>query len=159
MNRDLDFWRTPDDLRGTWQARLLAAVPWNNVAGLVKPLDKMAAAVLSVLAESFEPTLWPLMCVTFPKFVSIVPPFFVTAAKISRGGRVYADMTTKSVDAVARVIVFRSEREMEGAFRRLADRLSFTDAERVEMFAAVKKWIVCDYRIDPNTGEKEEKVA
>lgn len=153
-----DHWRHAEDLRQTWQGRLMRAVPWDCAAGLVRPRDKMAAVVLSVLAQSYEGGMWALMCVMFDRFVSIVPPFFTTCAKISRHGKIYADMTTKSVDEVVRVIVFKSEREMEGEFRRLADRLKLSDDDRRELFGAVKRWIVCDYRINPNTGEKE-KVA
>lgn len=35
-------------------------------------------------------------------------------------------------------------------FRRLADHLALTDAEREEMFSALRKWIVVDHRADPD---------
>lgn len=148
-------WQAAEDLRQTWQGRLMRAMAWSNIAGIVRPKDKMAAIVLSMLAHSYEAGMWPLMIVTFPGFVSIVPPFVITCAKISRQGRVYLDMTTKGYDVI-RVIAFASEREMEGEFRKLADLLKLNDADRREMFGAVKRWIVADYRIDPLTGEKEK---
>jgi len=153
-----EHWRHAQELRETWQGRLMRAVPFDVQFGHVKPGNKMAAVVLSVLAQSYEAGMWPLMVVTFEQFTSILPPFFTTCGKISLKGKIYADMTTKSIDAVERVIVFHSEKDMQTEFRKLADKLKLNDDDRRELFGAVKRWIVCDYRIDPNTGEKE-KVA
>lgn len=135
------------DLRNDWRAKALAASK-----------GKMAAVVMSVLAHNFDDQMLPLLRFVFPGFQSVAAPFICTAARISRQGRVYADIRQKS-GMVTREVLFETEADLQTAFRKLADRLKLSDADRIQMFAAVKRWIVCDYRIDPNTGMKEERVA
>lgn len=135
------------DLRGDWRARVLAV-----------SRGKLGAVVLSVIAHNYDDQLLPLLQFVFPGFTSIAAPFLCTAARISLQGRVYADIRQKS-GLVTREVLFETEIDLQGAFRKLADKLKLPDRDRIEMFAAVKRWIVCDYRIDPNTGMKEEKAA
>lgn len=136
------------DLRDCWQGRVLAAAKGST-----------RSVVLSVLSHTYDEAVLPLLQALYPGFNGILPPFLCSAGRISRGGKVYADMVTKTGQQVRRVIVFSSETALQNAFRHLADEVKLTDAERVEMFAVVKKWIICDYRIDPNTGMKEERAA
>src|SRR5215472_13361282 len=110
----------------------------------------MAAVTLSVLAHSFDEGMSTLLRVVFPGFRSITAPFFCSAGHILKSGIVAADMVTRDGCVLKNVPVFASVRAMEGEFRRLADRLKLSDADRAQMFIAVKNWVVCDYRLDPN---------
>lgn len=109
--------------------------------------------VLSVLAHSYGTSV----AVLVPEGVR--GPFFCTAAKVSRRGKIYAGMISADEESVQHVIIFQSEAEMVGEFRKLADGLKLSDPDRVAMFDAVKRWVVCDYRLDPLTGEKEKMPA
>lgn len=142
FERNLGF-----DLRADWRLRILRAAR-----------GKLSAVALSVIAHNYDDQLLPLLQLTFPGFTTIAAPFLCTAARISRQGKVYADIRQKS-GMVTREVLFETETELQDAFRKLADKLKLPDRHRVEMFAAVKRWIVCDYRIDPNTGMKEERAA
>lgn len=132
------------DLHGSWQARVLKGTS-----------GKMAAVVMSVLAHNFDDQMLPLLRLVFPGFSGVAAPFLCSAAKISRAGRVYAQRVTRDGESIENYVVFQNEAQLQFAFRKLADELKLSDADRLDLFAAVKKWIVCDYRIDPNTGEKE----
>lgn len=70
---------------------------------------------------------------------------------------VVADVVTKSGQYVKNHLLFLNKKAMEGQFRILADRLKLTDAERVELFDAVKRWVVCDYGLAANRENKEER--
>jgi hypothetical protein len=141
---DLDFRRHAQDLRETWQARLLACAE-----------GKMGAVVLSVLAHNFDDAMPVLLRLVFPGFTTITAPFFCSAGKVAKTGQVCADMVTRDGSIVKMAAIFRDTRQMEGQFRRLADRLHLTDAERVEMFAAVKRWVVADFRLDPTMDPQD----
>jgi hypothetical protein len=139
MELIIDTCRHAQELRETWQAKLLLGSQ-----------EMMAAVVLSVLAHSFDEAMPTLLRVVFPGFRSITAPFFCSAGRILKSGDVAADMVTRDGQVLKNVGIFRSTRAMEGAFRRLADRLRLDDADRAQLFIAVKNWVVCDYRIDPS---------
>jgi hypothetical protein len=129
------------ELEQSWQVRALRQTR----------LDPLGMAVLSVIADSYDEALPWILCVAFPGFAGLTTPAIVTSAKISKSGRVVADVVWNHYDPIAKDDeIFRDERTMEGCFRRLADRLRLTDAERIEMFAAVRRWVVADRRLDPN---------
>jgi hypothetical protein len=44
---------------------------------------------------------------------------------------------------------------MRDAFRRLADRLKLNDADRIELFKCVQRWVVADRRLDPTFDPKD----
>ena len=48
-----------------------------------------------------------------------------------------------------------SELALRNDFRRLADKIKLSDADRVELFAAVKNWVVADRRLDPTMDPKD----
>jgi hypothetical protein len=135
------------DLRSDWRARALLAAD-----------NAMYPVVLSMLSHNYDDQMLPLLRFVFPGFTSISAPFLCTAARISREGRVYATVDYGRGRREINVL-FETETDLQNAFRHLADQLKLSDADRIAMFAAVKRWIVCDYRIDPNTGMKEERVA
>ena len=129
----------PHALRQSWQSRVL-----RETLGM-----PFGMAVLSVVAHSYDHVLLDLMVATFPTFFSIKAPFLLTAAKIAKNGNIVADVATKDGRILKWRKLFDNTAEMEGAFRQLADRLKLSDADRIDMFNAVKRWVVCDYRIDP----------
>jgi hypothetical protein len=139
--------RHSEYLRCSWQGQLLA-----NATG------KLGVCVMSMLAHSFEAVMPQLMEACFPGHEGIPLPMLRSCAKITQRGRIIANLIDKDLVTHIGFELFQSEADMEGEFRKLADRLRFTDAERVAMFDAVRRWIVADFRIDPLTGEKE-KVA
>lgn len=131
--------REAQALRETWQGRCLATAT-----------GKTGAVLLSVLAHNYDGAMLALLKVVFPGFKSITAPFFCTAGKVAKTGHVVADMVTKTGKIAKDFPVYRNEIELRGDFRRLADGLKLSDPERVELFAAVKRWVVADRRLDPN---------
>jgi hypothetical protein len=132
------------DLRDTWQGRTLAAAT-----------GKTAAVLLSVLAHNYDDALLPLLQTVFPGFTSIAAPFFCSAGKVEKGGNITADMVNRIGRVEKKVTVYRSEIEMRDDFRRLADRLKLSDADRIQMFTALKNWVVADRRLDPAMDPKD----
>jgi len=132
------------DLRASWQARVLAA------AG-----GHLGAVVLSVLSHNFDEAMPALLRLVFPGFTSITAPFYCTAGKVDKTGAVVADVVTKTGDIVKDSVVFASEAQLQTEFRRLADRLKLNDADRIEMFKCVQRWVVADRRLDPNFDPKD----
>lgn len=132
------------DLRDTWQGRALSTAT-----------GKTAAVLLSVLAHNYDDALLPLLQVIFPGFTSITAPFFSTAGKVAKTGHIVADMVTRSGKIAKDFPIYRSEIEMRGDFRRLADGLKFNDTDRVQLFTALKNWVVADRRLDPTMDPKD----
>lgn len=128
-----------EELRQTWQVR-----------ALMGSQGHLRMCVLSVLSHNFDegetiPTVmmvagqWPLKA-----------PFLCTAARILKSGQVAADVVVKGGRIVKWAKLFANEKVMEWHFRHLADDLKLSDDDRRCLFAAVKRWVVCDYRLDPN---------
>jgi hypothetical protein len=137
---ELDFTRHVQDLRETWQGRVLRETH-NKVIGPV---------VLSVLSHNFDDALLVLLKAIFPDFAGIRAPFICSAAKISKRGFIVADMVLRNDPHVRKdCVVFYSLCHMQAAFRRLADRLKFNDEDRRQLFAAARNWVVADRRLDP----------
>jgi hypothetical protein len=123
-------------LRDTWQARALA-----ETVGMTR------AVVLVVLAEAYSSVIMTLLRVVFPGFKDITRPFFSGGATIILNGKVVCEMTGKS-GLKQKVVVFDSTDHMNREMRSIADRLKFTDAERLEFTAAIQRWVVADLRVD-----------
>lgn len=158
---DLTFKRHADELRGMWQTRLLAeAIEVNGARA--RPRHKLGMCVVSILSQNFDdamPIMLALYGVRTPPAGGLVSPVLVSAAKIAKTGQVMADIIGRDGRRYKNQVLFKSETELQSAFRRLADRLKFGDADRVEMFAAIKRWVVCDYRLDPtmNSADPDAK--
>lgn len=135
---ELIFERHARDLRDTWQGRALA-----HASG------QLGAVMLSVIAHSYGDGLPVLLAIVFPGFDGIRAPFYCSAARIMESGQIAADLVTKTGALVKRAEVFKNELAMQTAFRRLADELTLSDDDRVAMFAAVRAWVVADFRLDP----------
>jgi hypothetical protein len=131
------------DIKDTWQARcLMGARSWQK------------AIVLSVLAHNFDDAMPALLATLYPGFRSITEPFLTTAARIAKTGAVVADVRMRG-RIVKDMVLYRSEAGLRNDFRRLADQLKLNDADRVELFSAVKRWVVADRRLDPTMDPRD----
>lgn len=140
----LDHKRHADELAETWQVKALRHTGKHRL-GMV---------VLSVLAHNFDDAMPVLLRIAFPGFNGLTPPFLSSAGRISRSGRVIAQAVSAD-GQVAVLSLFDSTRHLESVFRNLADRLKLNDADRLGLFAAIGKWLVCDYRLDPTMDPKD----
>ena len=68
---------------------------------------------------------------------------------------IVADMITKWGTLQKRYVIFDDEKQMEGVFRRLADRLKLSDGERVDLFLAARHWVKADQRLDPSFDRRD----
>ena len=132
-------------MRETWQAKALAATQESH----------LGAVLLSVLAHSYDEAMPVLLRVVFPGFEGLRPPGLTSAGRIGRTGAVVADVVLRGGLRKRNSVLFSDKRAMEAAFRKLADRLKLSDQERREMFGAVQRWIVCDYRINPRMDPRD----
>lgn len=130
------------DLRDTWQARVL-------LAAHAKKEGVTGAVALSMLAHNYDDALLALLKVLFPGFQSIDPPFLCSAGKVDKTGAVVADLVTKYETITKNYRLYGNEIELRDDFRKLADELKLSDADRIEMFGALKRWVVADRRLDP----------
>ena len=142
---ELDHRRHADDLRQTWQARMLAYTQRKEIG----------AVVLSILANSFDDAMPVLLRVVFPGFESIRAPFICSAAKVSKSGRVVADIVDRQERHLKDQVIFRSLNGMKEKLRRLADKMKLTDRERLEFFTVARLWVVADRRLDPNMDPRD----
>lgn len=132
------------DLRATWQARTLGAAE-----------GRTAAVLLSVLAHNYDEQMLPLLQVVFPGFTSITAPFLSSAGRVMKNGAIVADVVRPTGKIDKRAVIYRSEIELRDDFRRLADRIKLSDRDREQLFIAVQKWVVADYRLDPAMDPKD----
>lgn len=133
--------RHAQDLRDTWQGRTLKLAT-----------GKTGAVLLSVLAHSYDEHMPILLRVIFPGFKSITAPFLTSCGRVMKNGAVVADVFRalgKQGMVEKKTVLYRNEIALRDDFRKLADRAQLSDEERVELFGAVKRWLVSDYRIDP----------
>lgn len=142
---DLDHKRHADELRETWQYRVMLATAKH----------KLGAVMLSVIAHNFDDAMPVLLRIAFPGFTGLTPPFLSSAGKIDRAGRVVGDVVAPDGVIIRNCPLFRSVKDLETAFRQVADRLKLNDADRLGLFAAIGKWLVCDYRLDPTMDPKD----
>jgi len=136
----LEFWLARD-LRDTWQGRALKA-------GKRHPLGSV---VLSMIAHTWETEhVLCLLKAVFPEFTAIKAPFLCSAGSIDKAGRIYATAVMADGQTRGNVVLFSSEIDMRDQFRKFADRIRLTDKEREQMFICLRKWVVADFRLDPN---------
>lgn len=130
------------DIASSWQAKALAAAE-----------GKTGAVMLSVLAHNFEDQLMRICrAIGFSTFLPA--PYLESAGRVAKNGSVIAKVRGR--DGVLRwQRLYRNEIQLRDDFRRLADRLRLADADRVELFDAVKRWIVADRRLDPTMDPKD----
>jgi len=136
------------DLRSTWQCRALAGTQ-----------GKLQAVVMSVLAHNFDEAMPVLMQFAFPGFRPCHEPLrhalVCSAARVDKSGRIVADVVSRYGTKTKNFVLFESELQMQGVFRRLADMMKLADSDRIEMFHAVQRWVVADRRLDPTMDPKD----
>lgn len=141
---DLTWRRHADELRQTWQGKVLGAAQ-----------GKLGAVVLSVLAHNFDDEMSVLLRVVFPGFTTITAPFLISAGKVAKTGHVCADVAKRDGTIVKMAILYRDTLALQSDMRRLADLVKLSDRDRNALFGAVKNWLVCDYRLDPTMDPKD----
>lgn len=142
---DLSAAKHAQELRESWQGRALAATR-TKALGMV---------VLSVLAHNYDEAMHTLLLAVFPGFKSISAPFLSTAGRIAKTGHVMADVVHRNGTIEKNRAIFLDAADMQSHFRRLADELKLSDDDRREMFGAVQRWLVADYRIDPTMNPSD----
>lgn len=130
-----------DELRESWQARALALAELNNNV-------QLKCALISLFADNYDDTLPFLLAAVFGDW-SIRAPFYCSNPKINKRGCIVADLVMPDGARLKDAIIFEGEQQMQAIFRKLADRLKLTDAERIDMFIAVRHWVKADQRLDP----------
>jgi len=133
--KPLNFHRHAQDLRDTWQARVLAEAK-----------GKQAAVVLIVLCMSYSAAIKTLLRVVFD-IRDIQRPFFASGAEIQLSGKLVCDLVEKS-GITHPVVVYDSTDELNRDMRDLADKLKLSDTERLEFTAAIQRWVVADHRVN-----------
>ena len=128
--------RHAQQLRDEWQCRLL-----------VEAKDKNLAIVLAMLANLYYEAMEVLLRVAFPGFVQINPPIYAGFARILKDGRVVCDYIARDMSLTRNALVYDSEDELIKQFRDIADRLKFSDEDRIAMFRDLKRWVSRDERI------------
>lgn len=123
------------EVRETWQYKLLFETKGNGKEGEV---------IMVVLANLYLEALEVLLAMMKRRFV---PPCLTGYARIMAGGQVVCDLMKTPSLRLKNVLLYDSEDQMIGEFRRLADKLKLPDAERIAMFAALKKWVSQDRRV------------
>lgn len=124
-----------DEIREMWQSRALR-----------ESTGKLRKVVIVALAKAYPGALQTLLKVTFPNFIDIDRPIYTSYARISLTGKLMCDMIDRKGEKHL-VKVYESEDEFTGEMRRLADGLKLNDADRVEMFGILQKWVVGDKRV------------
>jgi hypothetical protein len=152
---DLAFKRHADELRATWQVRMIEKCGAVDGAGIFRPHNALGACALSMLAHNFDDAMPVIMRIAFPSFQAVGTPMLCSAAKIAKTGQVMASFITRAGLKMEKQVFFQSTRAMESAFRSLADSAGIDGEDREETFAAVKRWVVCDFRLDPTMSSAD----
>jgi hypothetical protein len=127
------------ELRESWQGRALRFARDN---------PQLKTALLSLLADNYDETLPFLLAAVYGDW-TIRAPFYCSNPKINKRGCIVADLIGPDGYRYKDAVIFLSEMQMEGTFRKLADRLKLSDAERIDLFVAVRHWVKADQRLDP----------
>jgi hypothetical protein len=144
---DLSPRRHAEDLRQTWQGRMLYFTRMDAAPH---------AIVLSMLANYFETdAVLVLLKAVFPGFDGIKAPFICSAAKINKAGQVVADFVDRNELVHKDYVIFRNTVEMKSRLRKLADAMKLTDRERIEFFTVARRWVVADRRLDPSMDPQD----
>jgi hypothetical protein len=122
------------ELRASWQARVITGLPESYERKILE----------SVISHNWDDAFIALLkaCDTW-----VYLPHLVSAGRISRGGKVFARWINEhgSIETKS----FGTLDWLTTAMRKVADRVHLTDLERWAMFDALGRWLVADYRLDP----------
>lgn len=126
------------DLRSCWQARTLAEAK-----------GQTHMVLMSVIAHTYQEALPVFMQLVDPNWIEPDLPCLSSCGKIDRTGAIVADVIRRDHHVAKDTVIYRTELELRNDFRGLADRLKLADADRVELFKCVQRWVVADRRLDP----------
>lgn len=130
------------DLPGSWQVRALREAKGQTITALESVLEHTYEHILLIMIEAAFPFRARPIEPTLPCVASTV--------KVDKTGAIVGDIIDKEHRVTKDVVIYRSEIEMQNDFRRLADRMKLSDADRIEMFKCVQRWVVADRRLDPS---------
>ena len=134
--------------RDMWEAKVL-------LAGKGR-ICRVAMSVISRYWGDDTTRLRALFGLVWPGFTAPRTPFIGSGGRIMKDGTVCADMIVNDGHDIARnFVLYPTLKDLEGAFRRLADGIKLSDADRVDLFSAVQNWISVDYR--QRVDEVEDK--
>jgi hypothetical protein len=128
-----------DEIREMWQSRAL------KEAG-----GKLQRVLLIALAKEYPADLLLLLKATFGT-IEIPMPFYSGYAMIVPSGHLACMMHDRDAGGLTWkgvVKVYDSEQKFLAEARRLADGLKLVDADRIEMFAVLQRWVASDQRVD-----------
>lgn len=145
-SESINYKMTGEELRQSWQGRALALTETSA--------PKLCRVLMSVLADNYDETIPFLLHAVFGS-CNVLAPFLCTSPKINKTGRIVADLITKYGTLQKNYVIFDDETQMEGIFRKLADRLKLDDVERVDLFVAVRFWVKADQRLDPTFDRRD----
>lgn len=134
-----------EQLRQSWPGRALEFARGNL---------QLRTALMSLLADNYDEALPFLLAAIFDEW-TIKAPFYCSNPKINKAGCIIADLVMPDGLLYKDAIIFRSERQMEKIFRRLADKLKLSDTDRSDMFAAIRHWVKADQRLDPSMDRRD----
>lgn len=119
---------TPAGAPGTWQHALVTFIFYGPLPSDQR--DELGAIVLAMLKNNRN---------HFPRYAY--------AAHIDKDGNVFADFASGPLEKhrVARRFIDHVD-NLNGAMRKLADVLKFSDKDRIEMFDTLRSWIATDAR-------------
>jgi hypothetical protein len=108
---------------------------------------------MSMLCHSYEESAVVLYQLLFGS-EKVQAPYLESCGRIDKNGTIVARVRCR--DAVIREqVIYSGEIALRDDFRRLADQLKLCDADRVELFGCVKRWVVADRRLDPAMDPKD----
>lgn len=131
------------DLRDTWQGRAVAAAR-----------GRTAMVLMSALCHSYEEAAPILYALIFPNHGKVQAPYLESCGRVAKNGTITAKVRGRN-GLLTEEVIYRSEIALRDDFRKLADQLKLSDADRVEFFGAVKRWVVADRRLDPTMDPKD----
>jgi hypothetical protein len=110
----------PDET-GTWQYRLIDALKGNRTL-----TGAMAIAIIGKMPSH--------------------PPRIVTQSIVTKEGILVVCLEARGSEGIPDWVPLGPVDKIRDEFRRICDRLAFSDAEHVEFFDGFKKWIRKDWR-------------
>jgi hypothetical protein len=131
--------KVSEEVRQTWQCR-----------ALIEADSKLQRVMLIALTKEYPTDLLRLLQVAFGT-IEIPDKFYSGYARIVQSGQVVCMYHEKDGNGLwwkGFVPVYDSEEKFRGDMRRLADRLKLDDADRIEMFAVLQKWVARDERVN-----------
>lgn len=131
---------TGEELRTSWQGRAIMMAELKSI--------QLKTALISLFADNYDDTLPFLLAACFGDW-SVRAPFYCSNPKINKRGCIVADLIMPDGGKLKDAVIFNGEMQMQDVFRKLADRLKLSDAERIDLFIAVRHWVKADQRLDP----------